>query len=84
MSYKEMTTASLREILNSGVARFNFRKKDGSIRNALGTRNVDLIPREDAPVQIYDLSRKAMVYWDLELGEFRSLSEGTEVGVAAL
>lgn len=84
MSYKITDTGALREILNSGVARFNFKKKDGSIRNALGTRNVDLIPREDAPTQIYDLTRKAVVFWDLELGEFRSLSEGTEVGVAIL
>jgi len=84
MSYKITSTEALRGILNSGVARFNFKKKDGSIRNALGTRNVDLIPREDAPVQIYDLSKKALVYWDLELGEFRSVSEGSEVGVAVL
>ena len=36
MTYQETTANQLREILNNGVARFNFRKKDGSIRNALG------------------------------------------------
>ena len=82
MSYQETTTTQLREILNSGVARFQFRKKDGSIRNALGTRNVDLIPKSEYVKHVEDINeKKSVVFWDLEECSFRSLMTGVEVAV---
>ena len=82
MSYQETTTTQLREILNSGVARFQFRKKDGSIRNALGTRNVDLIPKNEYVKHVEDINeKKSVVFWDLEECSFRSLMTGVEVAV---
>lgn len=82
MSYQETTTTQLREILNNGVVRFNFRKKDGSIRNALGTRNVDLIPRNEYVKHVEDINeKKSVVFWDLEECSFRSLMTGVEVAV---
>jgi thiamine monophosphate synthase len=82
MSYQETTTTRLREILNGGVVRFQFRKKDGSIRNALGTRNVDLIPKEEYVKYIDDINeKKSVVFFDLEERDFRSLMTGVEVAV---
>ena len=80
MSYQETTSTQLREILNNGVARFQFRKKDGSIRNALGTRNVDLIPKHEYVKHVEDINqKKSVVFWDLEECDFRSLMTGVEV-----
>ena len=82
MTYQETTANQLREILNGGVVRFNFRKKDGSIRNALGTRNVDLIPKQEYVKHCDDINeKKSVVFWDLEECSFRSLSIGAEVAV---
>ena len=36
-------TELLRDILSEGVRRFNFTKLDGTVREALGTRCVNLI-----------------------------------------
>ena len=82
MSYQETTTTQLREILNGGVVRFQFRKRDGSIRNALGTRNVDLIPKNEYVKHVEDINeKKSVVFWDLEECSFRSLMTGVEVAV---
>lgn len=68
-----MTTQELRAKLEAGVERFSFRKKDGSIRNALGTRNLILIPKDQMPKHLFDQT-SAMVYWDLEAKGYRSVS----------
>lgn len=70
---------SLREALNNGMARFVYRKADGTIRTALGTRSVALIPSEKLPkgdmsdgaAQTED-SMSAFPYFDLEKMEWRS------------
>ena len=61
--------------------RFQFRKKDGSIRTALGTRNESLIPKQAEVKYLDDISTKSVVFWDLEEEAFRSFSVGTEVAV---
>jgi hypothetical protein len=82
MSYQETTSTHLRDILNNGVVRFQFRKRDGSIRNALGTRNVDLIPKDEYVKHVDDINeKKSVVFWDLEARDFRSLMTGVEVAV---
>ena len=72
---QEIEVRELRNALSTSVARFHFRKLDGSIREALGTRNTVLIPKGDhTPRSIEDQSSKAIVYWDLEEEGFRSVS----------
>jgi WYL_2, Sm-like SH3 beta-barrel fold len=68
-------------LLDQNVARFQFKKLDGSIRNALGTRNESLVPKEDEVSFIDDISRKSVVFWDLEEKAFRSFSKNAEVAV---
>ena len=79
--YTELTTWALGHLLDMGVHRFNFKKKDGSIRNALGTRNPNLIPKEETVRLIEDISDKSLVFWDLEARSFRSVKHGTEISV---
>ena len=81
MYYSETTVQNLVRVLDEQVTRFQFRKKDGSIRRALGTRNEILIPKIDAPRLLDDVSTKSVVFWDLEERAFRSFSKETEVAV---
>lgn len=81
MYYSETTVQNLVRVLDEQVTRFQFRKKDGSIRRALGTRNEILIPKIDAPRLLDDVSPKSVVFWDLEERAFRSFSKEAEVSV---
>jgi hypothetical protein len=81
MYYSETTVSNLINLLDENVARFQFRKMDGSIRNALGTRNELLIPKEECIKMIDDISSKSVVFWDLEERAFRSFSKQADVSV---
>ena len=81
MNYSKTTVSNLINLLDQNVARFQFKKLDGSIRNALGTRNESLVPKEDEVSFIDDISRKSVVFWDLEEKAFRSFSKDAEVSV---
>lgn len=81
MTYTEVSTQHLTDLLNMGVCRFSFRKKDGSIRNALGTRNPNLIPKWMHIKEVSDVSKKSVVYFDLEEQSFRSIQWEAEVAV---
>jgi len=81
MYYSETTVSNLKRVLDENVTRFQFRKKDGSIRNALGTRNELLIPKDERVKYIDDISDKSVVFWDLEEKAFRSFSTGAEVSI---
>lgn len=44
-----MTIEQLKEQLHKGPVKFSYRKKDGSVRTALGTLNGGFIPEEHLP-----------------------------------
>ena len=81
MYYSETTVSNLVRVLDENVTRFQFKKLDGSIRNALGTRNELLIPKEEEIKFIDDISPKSVVFWDLEEEDFRSFSKTAEVSI---
>jgi hypothetical protein len=81
MYYSQTTVSNLINLLDENVARFQFKKLDGSIRNALGTRNELLIPKEECIKFIDDISPKSVVFWDLEERAFRSFSKQAEVSI---
>ena len=81
MNYSKTTVSNLISLLDQNVARFQFKKLDRSVRNALGTRNESLVPKEDEVSFIDDISRKSVVFWDLEEKAFRSFSKDAEVSV---
>jgi len=81
MYYSQTTVSNLINLLDENVARFQFKKLDGSIRNALGTRNELLIPKEEEIKFIDDISTKSVVFWDLEEKAFRSFSKQAEVSI---
>jgi hypothetical protein len=81
MYYSETTVSNLINVLDESVTRFQFKKLDGSIRNALGTRNELLIPKQAMVSYLDDISKKSVVFWDLEEEDFRSFSRTAEVSI---
>ncbi len=72
---------SFRDAMNNGMARFVYRKTDGTTRIALGTRSAALIPADKLPkgdmsdgtAEMED-NIKAFPYFDLEKMEWRSFN----------
>lgn len=86
--------AALREKLQQGKTNFVFKKKDGSRRQAVGTLNFDIIPKDDWPVTADDIdsdykdkNEVVVTYYDLEKMAWRCCKtenileiEGVEIG----
>jgi len=69
---KAVMIGALRDKMKNGIAHFVYKKKDGSYREAFGTLNRDLI---DNYINNSGESRykyQCMVYFDVQVGWFRS------------
>ena len=66
--------------LNQGVVRFFFKKKDGSLRSALGTTALDNIPTKHHP-KGNGHSPKIVPFFDLNKQSWRSVSTAQEIWV---
>lgn len=64
--------------LSEGLLNFAFIKKDGSVRVANGTTNLDLIPQEFHPKGTSKSSDKVIAYFDTDKNSWRCLSSNTE------
>jgi len=67
----------IRQQLSEGILNFAFIKKDGSVRVANGTTNLDLIPNEFHPKR-GKASDKVIAYFDTDKNAWRCLSANTE------
>lgn len=71
----------LKQLLKNGIVEFSFVKKNGEIRNARGTRNIDLLmsiddsgfTESDKPKGIGVESDTSCPYWDLDKKAWRSV-----------
>ena len=70
----------LREKLRQGAQKFYFRKVDGDLRIALGTLDLSRVPAGQLP-KGGKISDKQVAYYDLEKGQWRSVSKTQEVWV---
>lgn len=74
----------LKARMSEGAVKFVFRKKDGSLRTAIGTNKSTIVPNfyqfkgsaRPEPVDTYR-------YFDLEKGAFRSFTKANLVSIAA-
>lgn len=65
----------LKEKLHEGEVNFTFEKKDGSLRTAKGTLNVQIMGEENAPKGIdYSKSDTVTRYFDLNSNGWRSFT----------
>lgn len=77
----------LQEKMMEQAVKFSFVKKDGTIRDAIGTRNLALMIQEDGKRYEFKTSGKpecptTLGYWDLEKKAWRSLTLINFIGLA--
>ena len=64
-------STKFRNLLKKNIVKFRYKKKDGSVRTALGTLKKDMLPKYKTDKRpAYNPSR--FVYWDTERDQFRS------------
>ena len=76
---------SFRNMLRTGSYRFSYFKKDGSIREAIGTLNPDLIPEEHHPKALSaarsdSSENSSFTYYDLSIPGWRSFRLDNFIG----
>jgi len=73
-----------RKKLRTGIYRFSYFKIDGGIREARGTLNMDLIPKDQRPVSGIDTEAmdhmKNFCYFDLDISGWRSFRLDNFIG----
>lgn len=75
-----MEANNLKEMLNEGIVTFTFTKKNGEIRQAKGTRRVNLLlemrnsgfTEDDIPKNSNNHSETSCPFWDLDKHAWRS------------
>ena len=67
---------NFRAKLATGIYRFSYLKKDGTIREAIGTLNFDYIPSDQLPKgdEAVSIQYSAFRYFDLERNDWRAFS----------
>ena len=74
-----MSIDELRQALNEGIVRFEFIKKDGTLRYARGTTNPDIISSDDMPQGKRTEQQKAaydsqtVAFYDIDKKGWRSM-----------
>jgi hypothetical protein len=77
---KQITHETFREGLRKGSFKFYFRKVSGELRIALGTLDLERVPSGKHP-KGGKISDRQIAYYDLEKGEWRSVSKSQEIWV---
>lgn len=80
---KNNITNALLSLLNKGIVRFTYRKVDGTIREALGTRNLD-IARDALSIYIPNPTsgrNNPTAYYDLEKEDWRSFKAENVIAI---
>ena len=72
-----MTVSAARALLEHAVVNFEYVKLDGSVREATGSRNLDLLARQGVSVTYPKGTGRPNYncYWDLSRREWRSWSD---------
>jgi hypothetical protein len=79
---KMIKIKKFRKMLQKGKIHFEFTKKDGTLREALGTLNSEFIPMEMQPKEDNLEKYENLRYFDLDKNAWRSISSDTrEVNV---
>ena len=78
---KKVTAEELRKMLCQGTVKFQYTKKDGSVRTAVGTLKSSLITHKPAGGENKVKSAGYTTYFDLEKDAFRCFAESRLLGV---
>ena len=73
---------TLRTLLRNNIVAFTFRKKNGEIRHALGTRNLTLAEKyTNTCIPTPTGNEQPTSYYDVERGDWRSWKEGNVISI---
>ena len=73
MEKKEVNISKFKKALHDGKVKFSYTKKDGSIRDAVGTLNIDVMGKENEPKGTgYEITDSNIRYYDLNSEGWRS------------
>ena len=70
---KDTNIQNFKNELHKGIVEFKYKKKDGSIRDAKGTLNINIMGNENAPTSSgHNVSDTNIRYYDLNSNGWRS------------
>ena len=73
MEKKEVNISKFKKALHDGKVKFSYTKKDGSVRDAVGTLNIDIMGKENTPKGTgYEIMDSNIRYYDLNSEGWRS------------
>lgn len=78
---KKVSAEELHKMLTSGTVKFQYTKKDGSVRTAVGTLKSSLITRKPAGGENKVKNAGYTTYFDVEKDAFRCFAESKLLGV---
>ena len=78
---KKVNITELKEMLSKGTVKFQYTKKNGEIRTAMGTLKSDLITKKPAGGVCYPKDAGYTPYFDVEKGWWRVFAESKLLGV---
>jgi hypothetical protein len=79
MTFTPVSHDQLHSELDRAVVHFAFRKLDGTLRTAVGTRNLSSIPIAHQPSSGKPSSTRVIAYFDVEKQLWRAVSRNVEV-----
>jgi hypothetical protein len=81
-STNEITVNELRNRLREGVVKFFFQKKNGQLREAIGTTKLEAIPNEKHPQGIRQSPPSVVTFFDIEKQSWRCVSVASKMWAA--
>jgi len=78
MAKSRLSTTGLRELLQTGIVKFYFQKRDGELREAYGTTKLDDIPFDKRP-RGGRAPSNTVPFFCIQSGEWRSVSISSEI-----
>jgi hypothetical protein len=81
MKIKKVTNEELRQMMKNGKVTFQYKKNDGTIRQAVGTLKSDLITTKPMGGVCYPKAAGYSPYFDVEKDGFRVYAESKLIGV---
>ena len=81
MAIKKVTNDELRQMMKEGTVTFQYKKNDGTIRQAVGTLKSELITKKPAGGVCHPKSAGYSPYFDVEKDGFRVYAESKLIGV---
>jgi len=82
MTKDQISHDDLQSKLEDGIIKFFFQKKDGTLRVAIGTRDLDSIPVEHHPKGKGNPARNTVSFYDCVKETWRSISRDSVVWVS--